>query len=165
MTPQDIVEFVWGWITHFANNFHRNLFHLFDDMNTTRYIRLIACVGAYLLARPYLVKLGEKISQKELEKQNKAKDPYDAATKDSKDKKKIEPNALRGGGSGKTVSFEEVEKKEDEEGEASGFQWGKKTRQRARKEAEKKLAAQEKVLQEDDIMEHLVDYEPGQDGW
>ncbi|CZR60310.1 uncharacterized protein PAC_10206 [Phialocephala subalpina] len=163
MGPQDIYHFVVDWVYYFANNFHRNLFHMFDDMNTTRYIRLIACVGAYLLARPYLVKLGEKISQKELEKQNKAKDPYDAATKEKGDKKKIEPNALRGGG--KSVSFEEVEKEEDDEGEASGFQWGKKAKQRARKEAEKKLAAQEKVLQDDDIMEHLVDYEPGQDGW
>lgn len=166
MAVDDIFEAIVAQLYHWANNFHRNLFHMFDDMNTTRYIRLIACVGAYLLLRPYFVKIGEKIQAKELEKQGSAKDPYEASTKD--DKKKITPNALRGAG-GKTVSFADPD--DEDEGEPTGVQWGKKARQRQRKVVSKLLEKREEQLREDDeeedkdIMELLVDYEPGQDGW
>jgi len=165
MQANDVIETIVAQIHHWGNNFHRNLFHMFDDMNTTRYIRLIACVGAYLLLRPYFVKLGEKIQSKEHEKQSSAKDPYEASTKG--DKKKITPNALRGAG-GKTVSFADTD---EDEGEPSGVQWGKKARHRQRKVVSKLLEKHEEKLREDDeeedkdIMELLVDYEPGQDGW
>jgi len=167
MQPTDVIDAIVAQLYQWGNNFHRNLFHMFDDMNTTRYIRLIACVGAYLLLRPYFVKIGEKIQAKELEKAQAA-DPYDAATKDAKDKKKITPNALRGVG-GKTVTFEESE--DENEGEPTGVQWGKKARQRQRKVVSKVLEKREEQLREDDsdeekdVMELLVDYEPGKDGW
>lgn len=167
MQANDIFEAIVAQIYHWANNFHRNLFHMFDDMNTTRYIRLVACVGAYLLLRPWFVKLGEKIQAKEHEKATKAKDPYEAVTKADK-KNKITPNALRGAG-GKTVTFADTD--EEDTAEPTGVQWGKKARQRQRKVVSKLLEKNEEKLREDDeeedqdIMELLVDYEPGQDGW
>jgi len=169
MQASDVFDAFVAQIYHWGKNFHRNLFHMFDDMNTTRYIRLIACVGAYLLLRPYFVKLGEKIQAKEMEKQNAAKDPYEASTKGVKgNKKKITPNALRGAG-GKSVTFADSD--DEGEGEPTGIQWGKKARQRQRKVVSKLVEKHEEQLQEDDeeedkdIMELLVDYEPGQDGW
>ncbi|KUJ11417.1 DUF1531-domain-containing protein [Mollisia scopiformis] len=166
MQANDIFEAIVAQLYHWGNNFHRNLFHMFDDMNTTRYLRLIACVGAYLLLRPYFVKIGEKIQAKEHEKQSAAKDAYEASTKG--DKKKITPNALRGAG-GKTVTFADSD--EEDSAEPTGVQWGKKARQRQRKVVSKLLEKHEEKLREDDeeedkdIMELLVDYEPGQDGW
>lgn len=141
------------------------MFHMFDDMNMVRYIRLAACVGAYLLLRPYFVKIGARIQEKEYEKQSAAaKDPYEASLKGKGEKKKITPNSLRGG---KTVSFKDTE---EEEKEASGIQWGKKARQRQKKAANASLSKNEERLREDDeeekdIMELLVDYDEGEDGW
>lgn len=146
---------------------------MFDDMNMTRYIRLIACVGAYLLLRPYFVKIGTKIQEKEFEKQSqaaRAKDPYEAATiADGSGKKKISPNSLREGGGGKkTVSFEGDKK---EEVEATGKEWGGKARLRQKRVVDGLLEVKEKRLREDDeeekkdVLELLKDYDSGEDGW
>jgi hypothetical protein len=166
MQASDIYEMLVAQIYHWGHNFHRNLFHMFDDMNMVRYIRLAACVGAYMLLRPYFVKIGAKIQEKEYEKQSAAaKDPYEASVKG--DKKKITPNSLRGG---KTVSFQDTEE-EEEKGEVSGVQWGKKARQRQKKVVNALLEKKEERLREDDeeekkdVMDLLVDYDEGEDGW
>jgi len=164
MQASDIIDTIVAQIYHWGNNFHRNLFHMFDDMNMTRYIRLAACVGAYMLLRPYFVKLGAKIQEKEYAKQSAAKDPYEASVKG--DKKKISPNALRGG---KSVSFKDSD--EEDKGEPSGVQWGKKARQRQKKVVNQLLEKKEERLREDDeeekkdVMDLLVDYDEGEDGW
>lgn len=139
---------------------------MFDDMNMVRYIRLAACVGAYLLLRPYFVKIGAKIQEKEYEKQSAAaKDPYEASVKGTGEKKKITPNSLRGG---KTVSFKDDE---EEEKEVTGVQWGKKARQRQKKVVDAVLGKKEQMLKVDDeeekkdVMDLLVDYDEGEDGW
>ena len=61
-----------------------------------------------------------------------------------------------------------------EEGKATGNepQWGKKAKKRQRQVVKKLLEQQEEQLrqaqgdeEDKDIMEHLVDYEEGKDGW
>jgi len=171
MQPSDIFDPIVGFFSHLAHNFHRNLFHMFDDMNTTRYIRLIACAGAYFLLRPYLVKLGERIQGKQLEKLSSTpSDPYDAAIKEKGGREKlVTPNSLRGA-SGKTVSFAD-DGEGEAEGEGTGANWGKKARERQRKVVGRLAEQRERVLREDDegnekdLMELLVDYQEGEDGW
>jgi len=82
-------------------------------------------------------------------------------------KAKISPNALRAGGGGKSVSFaDEGGESASESGQEGGKEeWGKKEKKRQRKVVEKKIAEAEEGSDEIDIMEHLVDYEEGKDGW
>ncbi|KAH9208636.1 trafficking PGA2-domain-containing protein [Leptodontidium sp. 2 PMI_412] len=138
-------------------NLIRNSVHMWDDMNTLNYIRMIAIVGGYLFLRPYLQRWGERHQAKQHEK---ILDQQELAKKEGK-AAKISPNALRGGG-GKSVSFKE----EESEGE-KGEEWGKKVKRRQKKVGE--MVEEKKRVEEEeddkDIMEYLVDYEEGKDGW
>ncbi|RDL35465.1 uncharacterized protein BP5553_07396 [Venustampulla echinocandica] len=151
-------------IAKYGGNFVRNLRKTFDGMTLEKYVRLIAVVGAYLLLRPYIMKLGAKIQAKEHEKEIDLEEPEGP-------KAKISPNMLRGHG-GKEVEIGDSESEEEGEGDTTGANWGKKARKRQRQQDKKLLAAIEerhRQLQEDDedkdIMEYLVDYEEGKDGW
>jgi hypothetical protein len=156
MDPLDqIIELfgIWG------NNFKNNLTGMWTGMDTTRWIRLIAVVGFYLLFRDYVVKFAEKKQAKE---HKKAMESTEA---------KISANALRGA-SGKKVSFEESGDETEEAAKASGPDWGKKARKRQKQVVKKLQEAQEDRLREEqedeevkDIMDLLVDYEEGKDGW
>lgn len=135
-------------------NLIRNSVHMWDDMSALNYIRMIAIVGGYLFLRPYLQKWGERAQAKQHEKMLAKKEEEKGG------KAKISPNALRGG---KSVSFaEEVEEEEGKE------EWGKKAKSRQKKVEEliEKKRGEELDEKEDmDIMEYLVDYEEGKDGW
>ncbi|KIM96106.1 hypothetical protein OIDMADRAFT_20970 [Oidiodendron maius Zn] len=130
-------------IQHYATNIHRNITGAFDDMDAKRWIRLVAVIGGYLLLRPYLVKLGEKLSNKQY-----AKTMEDAQT--TVPKAKISPNALRG-------YVEPIE--EEREGEVEG---DKKVRKR---QAKKVNFEQQEEANQADLMDQLVDYAEGEDGW
>ncbi|KAK0101204.1 hypothetical protein ONS95_012814 [Cadophora gregata] len=142
-------------------NLTRNAVHMWDDMTTLNYIRMIAIVGGYLFLRPYIQKWGERQQAKQHEKMLSQK----AADKKGK-KAKISPNALRGG---KSVSFadEGSDAESGSEGEGAKEEWGRKEKKRQKKLEEKKMAAAAEGDDSDgiDIMEHLVDYEEGKDGW
>jgi hypothetical protein len=163
----EALEAVRAQLTTWGNNFVRNATHMWDDMTIIEYIRLVAIVGAYLLLRPYLIKLGAKIQAKQHEKEL---DPYEMAALDSEGKAKLSPNNLRGI-DGKEVSLEGSDS-EGDEATGADVKWGKKARKRQRAVIKKVLEDEEKIrreLQEDDedkdILEYLVDYEPGKDGW
>merc|ERR1711977_719565 len=140
------------WLTSLPKqgytNLTRNAVHMWDDMSTINYIRMIAIVGGYLFLRPYLQKWGERQQAKQHEKM-------------------LSQNALRAGGGGKSVSFaDEGGESASESGQEGGKEeWGKKEKKRQRKVVEKKIAEAEEGSDEIDIMEHLVDYEEGKDGW
>lgn len=168
MDPMEAVNFVTSTLVQWYNNFFRNLYHMWDGMTLIKYIRMIAVVGAYLLLRPYLEKLGAKIQAKEHEKEI---DAYDIATADGEGKGKISPNMLRGAG-GKVVELPAEDSESEEETTGADVKWGKKARKRQRATVKKLLEDQERLRMEEDgdeddrdIMEHLVDYEPGKDGW
>lgn len=135
---------------------------MLDGMNSKRWIRLIAIVGAYFLIRPYILKFGAKIQAEE-----HAKSIHSEEAKAQK--AKISANSIRG-----QVEIPNSEDEEDEV-EATGNepQWGKKARKRSRKVVRDILEEQERRLEEDDnedIKEFLesdvlVDYNEGEDGW
>ena len=142
------------YVRAYASNFWRNLTGIFDDMSNTRWIRLVAVVGAYLLLRPYLVKLGEKLS-------NKQDEQTTATTQTATGPKaKISPNALRGLGG----EEEEEEQEEKEVGEAKGVDAGKTGKARKRQQ-KKATQGQEEKDSNAELLDQLVDYEEGQDGW
>jgi hypothetical protein len=146
-------------VVYYLKNFYHNATHILDDMDATRWLRLVAVVGAYLLFRPLILKFGAKVQAAEHEKEVNFEE-------EKKKKAKISANALRG---------DESEDEEEEEVEVTGAepQWGKKARKRSRKVVREILEAQERLLEEDDnedIKEFLesdilVDFEEGKDGW
>jgi hypothetical protein len=132
---------------HFASNFWRNITGVFDEMDNKRWIRLVAAVGAYLLLRPYLMKLGEKLQNKQYEKMMGAAQTGPKA--------KISPNELRG-------QVGHVEEEEEVE-EVKGVEAGKKARKRQQKKASQQQ--EDEDASHADLMDQLVDYVEGEDGW
>jgi len=176
----DPIEFVVGYLQFFYTNFTRNAIHMWDGMSAFKYIRIIAIVGGYLLLRPYIVKVGNYIQEREHAKASKASKAAEEKERQREKKrgmKVLGANALRGGvdepkvekkKGGKGVRFsEDVEVDSEPEGNATGgdVKWGKKARQRQRKVEKLVAEAEENRLKEDDIMDLLVDYEEGKDGW
>jgi hypothetical protein len=161
----EVLQFIPMQLGQWYHNFTHNIVHMWDGMTMIKYIRLIAVAGAYILLRPYLVKLGEKFQTKEHEKEL---DPYEM----EKQKAKLSPNALRGV-SGKVAELEDSDEGQEEGGATGGdVKWGKKARKRQRMSIKKLLEEKEKLLQEQqeddddkDIQEYLVDYVEGEDGW
>lgn len=86
-------------IQTYAENFVRNLKGSFTRLKPEGWIRLIWIVGAYLLLRPYLMKLGARNQQKQHEEAKAANAPTGA---------EVHPNELRTGkkgGTGKKVGI------------------------------------------------------------
>jgi hypothetical protein len=143
---QAIIDTLVEW----GGNGKRNLSASFDGMTMERYLRLVAIVGAYFLLRPYLLKWGAKIQEKQHEKVYE-----DMEKKELQERKAaISPNALRG-------LVEVPEDSEEEDGGAStsgaGANWGKKARKRQRQTARK--ARQDELESESDpeIEQFLMD--------
>ncbi|KAH9901871.1 DUF1531-domain-containing protein [Xylariomycetidae sp. FL2044] len=121
----------------FATNFGQSL----TSMTPKQWLRLVIVVGAYLLLRPYLIKMGAKFQEKQFEKQ---------AEETDKNKADISPNQLRG-----QVDIPE-DSDDDEEGAGADGQaaqttasdWGKKARKRQRNMIKKMLDVEEKRLQQ-----------------
>lgn len=148
-------------------NLTRNSLAMWDDMTLLRTIRIIAILGAYLFLRPYLQKWGERTQKKQFEKEvEKSKQPQ--AVMAANDLRDGGGKKGKGKGKGKGVKFaEEVDEVEGKEEE-----WGGKAKSKQKEKVRKVLEKQEelrRVEQEDeedkDIMQYLVDYEEGKDGW
>lgn len=138
----DIMEY----LHTLAENFRTNLSETFSTMTPEKYIRLIVVVGAYLLLRPYIMKIGARVQSREHEKEV---DPDEMAAA-------IPPNSLRG----------QVQVPDDssDEGEGTAGDWGKKARRRQRQMVKKILDAEEELRREQqeddedkDIQQFLVD--------
>jgi hypothetical protein len=137
-------------ILHYVTNLYHKITGAFDEMDTTRWIRMVAVVGGYLLLRPYLVKLGEKFSNRQYAKTIEA----DAQT--TGPKAKISPNALRG----------HVEPIEDEgEGEGADKVAEEGVKKAKKRQAKKVSYEQQEQANQADLMDQLVDYVEGEDGW
>ncbi|CAD6502068.1 BgTH12-02311 [Blumeria graminis f. sp. triticale] len=150
-----------GLVKQGGDNLVRNVWGMWDGMRLRDYIRIVIIVGGYLLLRPYLLKFAAKIQAKQY-----AKIPDTDASVNVK----ISPNQLRGTS---TVNSANNDLKDDENDRiASGADWGTKARKRQKKAIEKFTEKEEKKGLEaqgenDDkeIMDLLVDYEEGKDGW
>lgn len=122
-----------------------NLRLTFEDLSLHKLIRIVIIIGAYVLLRPYLLKLSGRAQMDQHEA------PSDAP------RAQISPNSLRG-----QVDIPE-DSGDEEEVEASGADWGKKARKRQREVLKRLLDAEEERLakeQEDeedkDIDEFMV---------
>jgi hypothetical protein len=153
----DTVNYVVENIRYFALNFLHNIENALD-MDLRTFIRIVVVVGAYLLIRPYLVKGGAKLQERQHEKVFEADRKREANAK-------ISPNSLRG-------QVEVPEDTDSDEEQATGVNWGGKARKRQRKVVKQILDADEKMRldaegdkDDRDILEYLVDYEEGKDGW
>ncbi|KAI1004050.1 hypothetical protein K3495_g4168 [Podosphaera aphanis] len=139
-----------------GDNFVRNVTGMWDGMRPRDYIRIIVIIGAYLLFRPYLLKFAAKLQARENEKQDKLK-PSEVTTK-------LSPNQLRDG-SNATSKLTQSMKKENN-GEKSVVRRGDKSKKQ--KQATTKLdenKTQSELQGKTNIMDYLVDYEEGKDGW
>ncbi|KAL2157616.1 hypothetical protein VTH06DRAFT_5995 [Thermothelomyces fergusii] len=140
-----------GLASAVGNRFVTNLKGSFADMTPEQMIRLVIIVGAYLLLRPYLVKLGARAQMKAHEAEE--------ARAEAAAKAKMSANELRG-----RVEIPDDTDDEDEgSARASGPDWGKTARRRQREMIRKLLAAEEQRLRESqeeledkDIEEFLV---------
>jgi hypothetical protein len=138
-------------IQTFARNFLKNVIDTFGSLTIEKYIRLVVIVGAYMLLRPYVMKLGAKVQGREHEKE--------VDTEELEKAPALTANGIRG-----QVEIPDDSDDEEGEGEATGADWGKKARRRQRQLVKKLLEAEEqrrRELQEDDedkdIQEFLVD--------
>lgn len=121
--------------------FTRNLRGSVEGYSPEYWIRLVIVVGAYILIRPYLIKLGGKAQMNQHEREA----AETAAEEEARAKAKMSPNELRG----HSIQIpEESDSEGENEGQASSSDWGKKARRRQRTMIKKILNAEEKRLQE-----------------
>jgi hypothetical protein len=136
----------WQTLMTWRDNFNRNTRAAFTSMTPENYIRLVVIVGAYALIRPYLMKIGAKLQERQHERD---------ALEELLPAGDIHPNELRTGKKFAIPGVEESDGEEDEE--AKPGQWGKKARVRQRKMIRHTLEEQERMLQEEQDEEDLKD--------
>jgi hypothetical protein len=154
----DAVDTVVEYVRYYVLNFAHNVHNIFTEMDATRWIRLIAAVGAYLLLRPYLMSWGEKLQKKRFDKEMESSKNGSRA--------KISPNELRGHVEAKGEKKEGAGAGAGEVKEAEG---GRKSRRR-QKTQKSSLDEDGQQLDDDEddnaaFMDQLVDYVEGEDGW
>ncbi|KAK4203888.1 protein trafficking Pga2 [Triangularia verruculosa] len=136
--------------TTLGDRFTTNLKSTLDNMSPQKWIRVIIVAGAYLLLRPYLMKLGGRAQMASYEEEHATTEAEHAA------KAKISPNELRG----KVRIPDDTDSEGDEEeGASTATDWGKKARRRQRDMIKKLLEAEEKRLQESKEEEEDKDIE------
>ena len=157
-----------NFVGDYAENFYTNVTTTLDGMDSQKWIRLVAVIGAYFLIRPWIVKFGEYVQEKEHDKEIVTKEDLEIM---AGGKAKLTPNDIRG-----PTTLPDDSGSEDE-GDATGPSWGKKARRRQRHvlkrilEQEEALRREQQADDEDkDIQEFLesdvlVDYKEGEDGW
>ncbi|AEO56248.1 hypothetical protein MYCTH_2142956 [Thermothelomyces thermophilus ATCC 42464] len=140
-----------GLASTIGNRFVTNLKGSFANMTPEQMIRLVIIVGAYLLLRPYLVKLGARAQMKAHEAEE--------ARAEAAAKAKMSANELRG----RVEIPDDTDDEDEASAKASGPEWGKRARRRQREMIKKLLAAEEQRLRESqeeledkDIEEFLV---------
>ena len=138
----------WETLATWRDNFYRNTSEAFTTMKPEGYIRLVVIIGAYALLRPYIMKIGAKLQERQHERD--AMEELLPA--------EIHPNELR---TGKKFAIPGVEESDSEEEEAAKpGQWGKTARVRQRKFIRNKLEEEEKRLmaeQEDEDLKEILD--------
>lgn len=126
---------LWTW----ADNFQRNTSAGFTSLKAKDYIRLIAIIGAYLLLRPYILKLGAKAQERQHAKESA--EGGDAS---------LDPNDLRGGGKVEIPGVDDEDEGSDMEGEGTAGDWGRGARLRQRRFIRQALRAHEERLAAED---------------
>lgn len=131
----------------YFENFTRNLTGSFTRLKPEGWIRLVWIVGAYLLLRPYLMKLGARQQQKQHEAAGAENEPTGA---------EVHPNELRGGKKAK-VTIPGADSDDEETTEAKPGDWGKKARVKQRKFIREVMEKEEAKRLADEEQEDLKD--------
>ncbi|CAK7220650.1 hypothetical protein SCUCBS95973_004231 [Sporothrix curviconia] len=146
------------------------------NLTLQQWIRLIAIAGAYMLLRPYIIKLGGRYQMKQHEADEKAS-LAEAVAIANGEKPALSANDLRGGGQKSTAVPAGLGSDLDDSGDddsgvpgagatstATGTDWGKNARKRQRKMLRQLLEAHEQQLadaqadeEDKDIEEFLED--------
>ncbi|KAF1962867.1 DUF1531-domain-containing protein [Byssothecium circinans] len=134
--PSPTMESLPSLLSTWKDNFIRNGKGAFTTMDTKAWIRLVIIVGTYCLIRPYLMKLGARLQQRQHEHANA--ENTSAA---------VHPNELR---TGKKYEIPGVEEDSDEDGDDNeGANWGRNARVRQRKFIRNALEKEEKRLRDE----------------
>ncbi|CAK7240226.1 MAG: hypothetical protein STHCBS139747_001664 [Sporothrix thermara] len=156
-----------------GGRFVTNISSSFGSLTLQQWIRLIAVAGAYMLLRPYLIKLGGRYQMKQHEADEKAS-LAEAVAIANGEKPALSANDLRSGGKKSTAVpaglGSDLDDSDDEgvpgaeAAAASGTDWGKNARKRQRKMLRQLLEAHEQQLadaqadeEDKDIEEFLED--------
>ena len=142
---EDGIDYAVSTVKTWIQNLQFQLKATFTEMSAQRYIRMVIIVCVYILIRPFLLKIGEKIQAKQLDKIHAADREAESSAA-----AKISPNTLRGQ---RVVELPEEDSDEGEEGEgqvSSGADWGKKARKRQRQAERRALEAEEKRRKEEE---------------
>ncbi|KAF1991330.1 hypothetical protein K402DRAFT_416648 [Aulographum hederae CBS 113979] len=135
-TGPEFQETIIAFFDKYLGNVTRNLHSLADQMTYQKWIRLTLVVCAYLLVRPYFVKIGNKVQEAELAKQT------DAMTNEEK-----AAAAMRGDGLGSDKAeipgVTEKDEEEDDVTTGADGNWGGKARKRQRKFIRDQLTKEE----------------------
>ncbi|OAA67042.1 DUF1531 domain containing protein [Niveomyces insectorum RCEF 264] len=165
-------------ITTVRDRFSTNLATSFSSLSAQQWIRLIAVAGAYMLLRPYIIKLGARVQMRQHES-DEADLAEEAAAVAAGKKAPLSANDLRGtSAAAKLIPDEDDDDDDDDEdedddegagkGTATGARaatdWGKTARRRQRRMLRQLLAAHEQQLadaqadeEDKDIEEFLED--------
>lgn len=158
------------------SRFTNNVTASFGSLTLQQWIRLVAMAGAYLLLRPYIIKLGGHFQMKQHEADEKTS-LEDAAAVAAGKKAALSANDLRGGGAGSSKAINPAGDDDDSDlddsdvddsaapgATTSGADWGKNARKRQRRMLRKLLEAHEQKLadaqgdeEDKDIEEFLED--------
>lgn len=138
-----------------GNRVKNNLGSSFTNMTAQQWIRLVTLVGAYMLLRPYLLKLAERTQRKQLEKEEAEREAEAAQQRAA-----ISPNELRG----RRIEIPDDSDSDDDNNKKPAVaEWGKKARRRQRamarrmiEENENRLAEAQGDEEDKDIEEFLV---------
>lgn len=145
MSASSLLESLATW----KDNLVRNSTASVTNTKPQNWIRLVVIVGAYLLIRPYLMKFGERMQEKQHERDAAAAAGTGAD---------IHPNELR---TGKKFAIPGVSESDDEEEtEIRPGDWGKKARVRQRKFIRHTMEKEEQRLldeQEEEDLKEILD--------
>lgn len=147
----DLIQQLFGLLGIVRERFTTNVSQSFAMMDAQKWIRLIAVVGAYLLLRPYILKIGGKQQAKQLQKES---DEAEA---------EITANELRGHIGIPDASDDDEPVEAEATAASTATEWGKKARKRQRNMLKKMIDEEEARLQElqddeedKDIEQYLV---------
>ena len=166
VSPSEMLAPLATW----AGNFQRNTTGMFRELRPIDYIRLLTIICGYLLLRPYIVKFGAHIQQKDHAQKVEAHvKRIEICSGSDIGSRKSEPRCekqyqSRSQSQQAIPGINSDSEDEDEREKAGGVEWGLRARLRQRKVVRKAMAKYERQLEEvqptesdKEIEEFLID--------
>jgi hypothetical protein len=139
------------WVSNLKNRSHEAV----SNLRLRDYVHLLTIIGAYLLFRPYLIKLGANLQARQHER--------DSEQSKREQNGSMDPNELRGN-TKIALPGVDSDESEDDEKHISDLGWGNKARRKQREfirakleEHERRILEQTQAESDKDIEEFLLD--------